>query len=768
MSKRSRRERRAHRHERALVQGDLSVLENEVERSPRSAVALLTRALANGAPPDAGDAAQGDRGAQLDAIAVRLSRKLRRAGEPVQALAVAAAGGRRTPELRIEEALAAFAAGNDELAAQLVAGDPGVATAIGPLLQAVRGEVAAPATPAAPLRALHAVARAVGHAVRGEVDLARAVVRHIPRAARSQIFAEEIGAAAALQAPEGAIEALVTLSRSPRVPRDAEARRRMAAEAALSAEQLAALPPVLMADPHLRARVVPARLAAATSPGTAAAIIGEAGIDLFDPSERPAAALYLGFTQIRSNPAAASRSFDRAIALGADLIEALRGKWLAACESAHGRGAKPGRQAYRDAAAASDRLAHALEKTAHAGPLAAATGKVAALGWLEAGDAKAALESVARARRLAVGKFRDSLDLIETEALAVRSPADAERRLDALLEQAPGNVDAWKQRVALAATQGDTDRAQTLILAAAEATQDAELAARARQVLGNRRRIAPFEGMVPGAATAGALACELARTATEDDFPLPLAATFRDALGPGARLAFDGASIVIAATQAADDVAREHLRATLVAWRTSPRNVAKLSAVAVFAGLDDALLVASRDLDGAHDLPALTAMAEALAVAGNGKLAAKLLPRIAPGLSRDRIAFFKSLATGTRPVEIAGTPDPDQAARDFDLVLAPEFSMVTFVSEEDDDDPDLGFSDGEQGLFARLLDTLEIPLDEMLDIAPDKLRRLEQRLGDMIARLPPGPALMRAVADLLNESGIAPRPGRARRPSQRP
>jgi hypothetical protein len=161
-------------------------------------------------------------------------------------------------------------------------------------------------------------------------------------------------------------------------------------------------------------------------------------------------------------------------------------------------------------------------------------------------------------------------------------------------------------------------------------------------------------------------------------------------------------------------------------------------------------------------------MAEALAVAGAVELAAKLLPRIAPGLSRDRIAFFKSLATGTRPVEIAGTPDPDQAARDFDLVLAPEFSMVTFVSEEDDDDPDLGFSDGEQGLFARLLDTLEIPLDEMLDIAPDKLRRLEQRLGDMIARLPPGPALMRAVADLLNESGIAPRPGRARRPSQRP
>jgi hypothetical protein len=654
------------------------------------------------------------------------------------------------------------------VAAQLVAADPRVATAIGPLLQAVRGEVAAPATAALPLRALHAAARAVGHAVRGEVDLAKAVVRRIPRAARSQTFAEEIGAAAGLQAPESAVAALVTLSRSARVPRDAEARRRMAAEAALRVDQLAALPPVLLADPHLRARVMPARLAAATSPGTAAAIIGEAGIDLFDPSERPAAALYLGFSQIRSNAAAASASFDRGIALGADLIEALRGKWLAALEIAHRRDGKPGRQALRDAAAAADRLAHVLERTARAGPLAAVTGKLAAQEWLEAGDAKAALESVARARPLAFGKFRDTLDLVETEAVAVRNPADAERRLDALLEQAPGNIEAWKQRMALAASQGDTDRADTLLLAAAEATQDPELAAQARQILGDRCRIAPFEGMVPGAATAGALARELARTADDDDFPLPLAATFRDALGPAARLAFDAASVVIARAQAADDVARKHLRATVVAWRTSPRDVAKLSAVAVLASLGDELVVASRDLSRADDRPALIAMAEALAVAGAVELAAKLLPRIAPGLSRDRIAFFKGLATGRRPVEIAGTPDPAQAARDFDLVLAPEFSIAAFICEDDDGDPEFDLFDGQQGLFARVLDALDVPLDEMQDIPADKLGRLEQKLGEIIQRGPPSPAMMEAVADLLNESGIAPPPRRGRRPSPRP
>ncbi len=761
MSNRSRRERRAHQQERALKEGDLQALEKAVEQSPRSAVSLVSRALATATPSPAGTSESA-----LDGLAVRLARKLRRDGDPAQALVLAAAGNRRTPGFRMEEALAAFATGDDARTAALASADATIAAALGPLLQAVRGEVAGASAGSPPLRALHAAARAVAHVVRGEPDQARAVIKRLPMVARGPVLAGEIGVAAGLQAREHALDALASLGRSSHVRRDAEVRRLMAAEAVLDAAQLAALPPALAADPDLLRRTMPVRLAAATSPGAVAEIVRQAGVEVFDAAERAAATLYLGYSQLRADPTAASQSCDRAVQLGADLVESLRGKLLAAMEIAHRPGNAPPHQRFRDAATAADRLAHALQRLPRGGPLAAAAGKLAAMQWIDAGEARPALASIEKSRPLAGGKLGDALDLLEADALALRSPADADRRLDALLRRSPDNVDAWKKRAEIAAIQGDMERADAILLDAAEATKDPGLAAAAREIRGDRGQIAPFEGMIPGVATAGALAKELARTTTEDDDPLPLAALCRDALGPTARLAFDAAALVITADQGPDGAVTARLHAGMLAWRGAPRDLASFSAVALLVGLGSELVAATRALHSKEgdDLPALTAVAEVLAVAGFGKLVGKLLPRIAAGLSRERVAFFKSLAgAGKRQAQIPGVPDPEQAARELDLALAPDFGIEAFLREEKEEDDDLDvFGPGGGDVLGELFGMLGLSPEALLSMPPEMLRRLREKLLE-ISRRPPSMGTMQAILDALNESGIEPPSARPRR-----
>jgi hypothetical protein len=374
LGKRNRRERRAHQQERAAVSGDVSLLRGLVEKDPHKGAVAVQRALGAGTA----DPAQA---AELDALAVDLAGKLRRRGDLAPALALAAAGGRRTEAFRLEEALAAFASGRDDIAGQIAAAHPEVSAAVGPLLQAVRGEVAAaPARSTAPadLRALHAAARAVAHVVRGEPEQAAGIVKRIPVAARRKVLGEEIRGAAALAAPETALAALEDLCASEDVT--AEVRRTAAAEAALDVEDLDLIPPILGADPAVRARALRARMVAAASPGAIVDLVRWAGVDAFDSPQRAAAALYHGFALVRSDLSAAERSFDRAIQLGGDLIEALRGKLLAAGGPVEHVADE---RSARRLAQAADHLSRALERRPLGGPLAAGAATLAAQRWLD-------------------------------------------------------------------------------------------------------------------------------------------------------------------------------------------------------------------------------------------------------------------------------------------------------------------------------------------------------------------------------------------------
>src|SRR5690606_38628463 len=57
-------------------------------------------------------------------------------------------------------------------------------------------------------------------------------------------------------------------------------------------------------------------------------LVRTAGADVFDPEHRAVASLYEGFACLHSDPKRADRALDRAVELGADIVEALRGKML--------------------------------------------------------------------------------------------------------------------------------------------------------------------------------------------------------------------------------------------------------------------------------------------------------------------------------------------------------------------------------------------------------------------------------------------------------
>jgi len=714
VGKRTRRERKVHQGEQAVAKGDIAALRALVEKGTHAAVPALVRGL--GALPS--DPAQA---AEFDALALRVARQLRQAGEPEHALTLAAAGRRRTPAWSMEEALDAFALGRDELAADVAAGDATVAAALGPLLQAVRGEVA-PASPAAPtLRALHASARAVAHFVRGDPDKAKAILRRVPVAGRAAAFTTEIA---------------------------------------------------LAAEPIPQARILRARMLAASSPGAVAEVVRAMGPNGFDAPDQASATLYHGFSLLRADPTTASRSFDRAVHLGADLIEALRGKMLAtlAVAMSFPEMAPHADRTMRDAAAATDRLAHALERVPLGGPLAAAAGARAARHWLDAEDWRRSLAAIARARPLAGGALLDELALLEADATGCRSTIEAERLVSALLARSPGYVAAWKLKSNLVRAQGDEERAETILVEAAAATKDPELQDVARAIQGSRGELVPFEGLLPGAVSAGVLASELARVTTADNDAYPLAAAHREALGSADRLAFDGAAIAIAAAFGAKGLAERRLTEVVLAWRRAPRELSRLIGVALHMGLGSAVLVAALALN--DDIPALRSILNALAVAGEGKLVIRILQSLAASLTRSELSFFKAYTEGRRPATIAGVLDPEAAMRELDRALAPEFSFTDFEHPPAGRRPPPGLAratpptPGTGEILTSFLEMLDLPPVEVASIPPNTLRKVEQKMLDL-TRGPQTPARMIELMNLLNEVGISPLGGFAPRPRKK-
>ncbi|WP_437728781.1 hypothetical protein [Sorangium sp. So ce861] len=799
MGKRSRRERREHQAQRAIASHDPAALRTLAERSPELAAQQLAAALG---------AATSDVETPLLEIASGLAARLRRSGLLKAAQRLAAAGAPRCTRLRIEQALAAFALGDDAEAARLASGDRDVGAVVGPLIDAARGVAPAPhgaASRAAtgPLRALHAAAAAVSAAVRGEAAPGRALLKRVPPPERKRVLAAEIRAAidaqdgSAGRARSAAVSALAGSSAFLAVTGAREALVLAVSEAdpdlALETARRLALDDRGGALEAVRARAASRALAAAGGAAERGAldVARQLGADVFDERTRGTACLYEGFACLSAEPERAARAFDRAIGLGGDLVEALRGKLALALGQAGDAGPDRGLLGGKrgaEAASIADRLARALSRAPAAAPLAAAAALIAAEAWGEGGSPRAALASLDVARAKAAGALAREVERLEVELLAAEHPERALALLEKRLAERPDDADAWWLKIALVERRGDRALVDDAIVQAAEATRDPELAIEAREVLGRRGQIEPFADLSPSATSAGALAAELRRAARAARCFVsalePRAAALRGALDPDAQLAFDAACVALAADLDGLPAGRARLVEALRAFWASPAAVMKLGAVSFLFGLEGALPDAAREArPGAQSAAAIAALAEAALAAGDAALAERLIALGAAQWPRRELSRLRGLlaevrrrarpaagrgsgssgAVGAQPRGLSA-PRPDAAGGELDALLSPGFSLFEVSdprgpTEDDDDDEGVALL----GLLAHLGVSPAV-----LDAFPAAERRsLEARAHRILEEGPSARsnADLRRLLDRLLGAGKG-FPGPAARPGQ--
>jgi hypothetical protein len=776
---RSRKERRTAQARRAADAQDPGWFRDLASRSPESAAAQLGLALSRLSPESP---------SPLDTIAEDLCGQLRRGGKLESARALAATAP-RSRRLRLEHALAAFALGKDDEAERAAEADPAVKAAVAPLVAAARavgageadgapepaepgahegaarppangaarGRKRAASAPPSAADALHAAAGAVQAVALGKARAARDLAAKMNGGGPAVgAFAADMRDAIDLElasSPARADAPAARLARSRHVSTDARVRGALVAALARLDASLAAQVGLLigMSSEELR----PLRALAPPDGGAdgrsevhaAMEIASVAGASAFAPEHRAAAALYEGFGCLSSDPKRAERAFDRAVELGADLLEALRGKMLAAMDvPADALGDAP-ELPPRMAAAAADRFARAARRTPLAAPFARLASVLAAQGWEAEGDTRAALASIEVARAIPSSEPDDEIDLLEASVRSVESPARAAALLDALLARDPRNVQAWRDRIELEAEIADDRRADDLVLRAAAATQDPELQAAARSVRLERGEVAPFEGLVPGAVTPGALATEAATFLCRPGTALPLpetAAACRAALEPKGQLAFDVAVYVVLVQEHKVEEATRALHAAIDAWWDAPPMLAKLAATAWAVGLQAQLVPAARRLASRPGAgAALAALFEAAVAAGDPQVAKGLL-HIGAALwdrkeiqrRRSRIPKHHLVGLGDLPGAPRGA-DPSlstaRVQREIEATLAPEFLFDHGGGELPDGDLDLlddpnGDLDLDDLQIEGLLAALGISTRELERASPAKLDRIQQAL----------------------------------------
>lgn len=202
----------------------------------------------------------------------------------------------------------------------------------------------------------------------------------------------------------------------------------------------------------------------------------------------------------------------------------------------------------------------------------------------------------------------------------------------------------------------------------------------------------PFEGFVPGIATAGALAAELLRVvrgrgehALDEALP-PGARACVEALAPDAQIAFDAATLVIADIAAPHAIGRR-FEALAHRWIAAPRALGRIAAVAMMLGAGAAVPRAARGIAGRSGAAAATSvLCEAALAAGDvehGRAA------LAAGAARLGEAERSRLRALIRAVEQGGVPAPLRGLRpgtvvpELDRLLAPEMSLFDEGDERD-------------------------------------------------------------------------------------
>jgi hypothetical protein len=781
VGKRSRAERKKHQMQRALERADLGVLRALALRNPESGAAAIARAV---------EAGQLDaRGDEVQALVAETSARLRTAGSFAAALRLSAAGGRASAATRLEEALAAFGCGDDARLKAMARDHEDVGRIAAPLVAAASGR-RVPNTPvwASPLlRGVFAICRGAASAGRGSATAARTALAKVPEPVRGRLFVTEVAMAAGLTGGRGRSRNLAgtarALMRSSLVKDSARARAALAM--ALARRSPRAFLEGLGADLNLgKEAMMPALLhascavAGADECGAAVSgIVARLGAEAFPSSERAAASLHEGFALALSDPSRAHAAFDRAIALGADLVEALRGKMIA--DSARRDGplglGRPG--SGKEFGASAARLARALASGRSAAPLVVVAAVHAAIAFATEGRHGKAGEMLELARSVAGSNgsrhaaLQCEVDLAEGTVVLESDPGRALELAERVLAVRPSQHEAWHVKERALRERGDEAAADDVVLAAAERSVCEHFGEAARAI---RRKRGVRLTLVPGKVRAGELAAELrARLAAGQTLafsaqaPLPFedVEACRAALAPDARAAFDAATLHVLWQLGEQQAAGTVLRARALDGGLGTRLVRDLVGAAVDFGLRDPVCDVVQELvsrDGAATL-ANAAMDAAFATGDRG-FADRVVLSVATRLSRTGTLQFKErLRAWNRRWVPDDAFEPGDAVDRFERLLEPDFSLHDHDDEDDgepeeSEGPSFGSSrlprDALVGAIKMTLDVLGMPHDAFDSLTPsDK----EQVISDFVqAQAPPSGSAESeaAVRRLLSKLGI--------------
>ena len=715
--------------------GQISTIRPEVSRSKPRAVRHGTPRPSPATGRDLSDEA-----------AVERARSLRRSGKFEQALELMSARGRRSAALRCEEALLCFILGRDAVVRELAAIDPLVGSHFNDLLAACEGEPIALTRRRTSVTAKPTllIAKALSLAKQGDASSAGRVIRPIFRSPDAARWRPELMAAVALSEP--------TLSRE---KQSAFARLSQSPSVATRPRLLAAL-----AHDALEARLIDA------DPTTALNLAPRAAA--FSEHARPVASLHAAFSRLRTHPDQAQVAFDNAIAAGADLAEALRGKWLAIVHDLRRTNTddRQQRALAQNLGSTAEHLDRMLARDAISAPVRAALALETAIACGRISDNRLALEWISRAR-MALSQLSavasdeiDQLDEIEAGLVCARDPKRALYFAESILSRNPKSLAGHRIRVSmgLAMRHPDLDR---WIVEGAEITGDHELldlARTARQRLGID---SAFAGLKPGQVSAGALAMELWRrtaivgsaspsASVVSDLPKLIfqAAPFRSSLDSTSQAAFDAAVLAMACILDAKARAGADASALLASlflqlaqpWLGLPQALEGLCGVLCAAERTDILTTtAPRIAAGTNGEEALHALATA-AYRHGSKVYERVVVAAAAHVSREVLMQLHTIpgkVIGDRHAERRLSSEfgnlknaAESPLKRIDRVLLPAFSIETLLDEGIDAYSKPEALNGDTDVFASDDDDqTDEDWDDDLDSLDRSLSKLARSLG---------------------------------------
>jgi len=717
------------------------------------------------------NAEQQDVPAEILELTARTSSRLRADGNAVQALALSIAGNRRTAELRMEEAVAAFACGEDDRVRELASLDPEVETMIEPWLAAIEGGRVpnAPAAATPTWRAILAVCRTVSALVQGRGVRTRTALTAVKQPERGRLFVSELLDVSALLCVrhEGPLErACASLARSTLVRGSPSLRATLAMTAASRSPRLfldRMCEGLNLGEEATRDAAIHASCMLAGVEGPQAQVsqmIARLGADAFAPSERGNALLHEGFACSGSDSRRAQEAFNRAVALGGDMVEALRGRHLVARTAFTRVRAYDGEghhEATRSLMSSGVSLAGHLQRDPAGGPLAVVALIDAATAAVHLGQDERAQELVSRMRELArTGGFLTEalavrLDALEAKACQRTAPERCLRLVEDILARDARHHDAWHMKIDIISAR-DSGAGEELVLQAAEVKLCPELISQARHI---HMRRGTKRALVPGQDTAGGLAAELlARTmlarATSASGPLidPGVEACRIALGAEQRAAFDVASVVILGRNEQGKQAAQRARALVAEASSNVGLQSKILAAAILA-LDPAsfsTLVVDSARDGAK--AASIAAVHMLLQDDETRRAEAVIAKLAPMLTSAQLKELQTLVRrGWRGELPAGLPDAWKLVVGVDPLLAPDLSLEQLLDNDDDADDDEPFEDelmaevlrqlknhprGIRGAMEQFLEAAGIPRSRLHSLGEQKRRAIEERFGEAL------------------------------------